>query len=156
MNLSAELFKTGLLSAAVLTSISWKDASVFNAGLWRIGNDCAIFRVLRPPYKWRLLRYGAQTSNLLPFLGRNWNRRVMKRQGLVIFAGGPPRDSVPAFDSDGPLPVGVVFFHSFPFMGVMLFPSPVLGNASGESGVLLVPLSPFSPLLPSLLPLSLS
>ena len=87
--------------------------------------------------------------------GRNWNPRVMKRQGLVVFAGGTPRDSRPAFGSDGPLPVGVMFFPSFPFMGVMLFPSPVLGNASGESGVLLVPLSPFSPLLPSLLPLSL-
>ena len=80
---------------------------------------------------------------------------MMKRQGLVVFAGGPPRDSRPAFGSDGPLPVGVVFFPSFPFMGVMLFPSPMLGNAPGESGVLLVPLSPFSPLLPSLLPLSL-
>ena len=50
MALSVELFKTGLLSAVVLTS--WKDAGVFNAGLWRIGNDCEIFRVLRPPYKW--------------------------------------------------------------------------------------------------------
>ena len=49
--------------------------------------------------------------------------------------------------SDGPLPVGVVFFPSLPFMGVMLFPSFVLGNASGGSGVFLVPLSPFSPLL---------
>ena len=29
-----------------LTSTSWKDASAINAGLWRIGNDCAIFRVL--------------------------------------------------------------------------------------------------------------
>ena len=80
---------------------------------------------------------------------------MMKRQGLVIFAGGSPRDFGPAFGSDGPLPVGVVFLPSFPFMGVMLFPSPVLGNASGESGVLLVKLYPFSPLLPSLLPLSL-
>ena len=43
--------------------------------------------------------------------------------------------------------MGVVFFPSFPFMRVMLFPSFVLGNASGESGVLLVPLSPFSPIL---------
>ena len=43
--------------------------------------------------------------------------------------------------------MGVVFFPSFPFIGVMLFPSFVLGNASGESSVLLVPLSPFSPLL---------
>ena len=80
----------------------------------------------------------------------------MKRQGLVVFVGGLPRDSVLAFGFDGPLPVGVVFFPSFPFMGVMLFPILVLRNASGESGVLLVPLSPFSPLLPSLLPLSLS
>ena len=80
---------------------------------------------------------------------------MMKRQGLVVFAGGPSRDSGPTFGSDGPLPVRVVFFPSFPFMGVMLFPSLVLGNASGESGVNLVPLSPFSPLLPSLFPLSL-
>ena len=84
---------------------------------------------------------------------------MMKRQGFVVFPGGPLRDSGLAFGFDGPLPVGVVFFPSFPFMGVMLFPSPVLGNASGEGGVLkeelLVPLSPFSPLLPSLLPLSL-
>ena len=43
--------------------------------------------------------------------------------------------------------MGVVFFPSFPFMGVMLFHSFVLWNASGGSGVLLVPLSPFSPLL---------
>ena len=72
---------------------------------------------------------------------------MMKRQGLVVFSWGPPRDYVLAFGSDGPLPVGVVFFPSFPFMEVMLFPSSVLGNASGESGVLLVPFSPFSPLL---------
>ena len=38
--------------------------------------------------------------------------------------------------------MGVVFFLScLPFMGVMLFPSFVLGNASGEGGALLVPLS---------------
>ena len=72
---------------------------------------------------------------------------MMKRQGLVVFSGGPPRDSGPAFGSDGPLPVGVVFFPSFPFMRVMLFPSSMLENAYGKSGVLLVPLSPFSPLL---------
>ena len=93
--------------------------------LWRIGTDCAIFRVLRPPYKLRLLCNGAHASNLLSFLGRNWNPRVMKRQGLVVFAGGPPRDPGPAFGSDGPLHVGVVFFPSSPFMGVMLFPNPV-------------------------------
>ena len=87
--------------------------------------------------------------NLLPFLGHNWNPCVMKHQGLVIFTGGPPRHSGPGFGSDGPLPVGVVFFPSFSFMGVMLFPSFVLGNAFGESGVLLVPLSTFSHLLSS-------
>ena len=43
--------------------------------------------------------------------------------------------------------MGVVFFPSFPFMGVLLFPSFVLGNEYGESGVFLVPLSLFSPLL---------
>ena len=83
----------------------------------------------------------------------------MKRQGLILFAGGPPRDPGLAFGSDGSLPVGVVFFPSSHFMGVMLFPSPVLGNASGEGGVLkeelLVSLSPFSPLLPSLISHSL-
>ena len=40
-----------------------------------------------------------------------------------------------------------MFFPSFPFVGVMLFPSFVLGNASGEGGTFLVSLSLFSPLL---------
>ena len=43
--------------------------------------------------------------------------------------------------------MGVVFFPSLPFMGVMLFPSFVLGNVSGAGGALLVPLSLFSILL---------
>ena len=90
-------------------------------GLWRIGTDCTIFRVLRIPYKLRLLCNGAHALNLLPLLGRNWNPRVMKRQGLVVFVGGSPGDPGPAFGSDGPLLVGVVFFPSSPFMGVMLF-----------------------------------
>ena len=124
-------------------------------GLWRIGNDYANFQVLRPPYKLRLLCKGAHASNLLPFLSRNWDLRGTMRQGLVVFTGGPPGDPRMAFGSYGPLFVRVVFFPSSPFMRVMLFPSPVLGNASGESGVLLVPLSPFSHLLPSFLPLSL-
>ena len=94
-------------------------------GLWRIGTDCAIFRVLRPPYKLRLLCNGAHALNLLPFLGRNWNQRMMKRQGLAIFTGGSSGDPRMAFGSDGPLLVGVVFFPSSPFMGVMLFLSPV-------------------------------
>ena len=39
----------------------------------------------------------------------------------------------------------VVFFPScLPFMGVILFPSFVLGNASGEGGASLVSFSPFS------------
>ena len=94
-------------------------------GLWRIGTYCAIFRVLRLSYKMRLLCNGAHASNLLPFLGCNWNPRVIKRQGLVVFAGGPPGDPRLAFGSDGPLLVGVVFFPSSPFMGIMFFPSSV-------------------------------
>ena len=43
--------------------------------------------------------------------------------------------------------MGVVFFPSLPFMGVMLFPSFVLGNASREGGTFLVLLSLFSILL---------
>ena len=50
---------------------------------------------------------------------------MMKRQGLVVFVGGPPRDPRSAFGSDSPPNVGVVFFPSSLFMGVMLFPSPV-------------------------------
>ena len=69
--------------------------SVINAGSWRIGNDCAIFRMLWPPYKWRHPRYGAHTSNLLPFLGVT---RLRKRQGLTVFARGLPKDS-----SSGPM-----------------------------------------------------
>ena len=44
--------------------------------------------------------------------------------------------------------MGVVFFPScLPFMGVMLFPSLALGNASGEGGASLVLLSLFYVLL---------
>ena len=39
--------------------------------------------------------------------------------------------------------MGVVFFPSLPFMGVMLFPSFVLGNAFGEGGAPLASFSPF-------------
>ena len=53
--------------------------------------------------------------------------------------------------------MGVVFFPSLPFMGVMLFPSFMLGNVSGEGGAFLVMLSLFPillclPLLSSLSP----
>ena len=51
------------------------------------------------------------------------------------------------FSFVGPLPVGVVFFPSLPFMGVVLFPSFVLGNASGDGGTFLVSFSLFSILL---------
>ena len=79
----------------------------------------------------------------------------MKCQCLVVFAGDPPGDSVSV-----PMdlwPVGVVFFSSLPSMGVVLFPSFVLGDASGEGGTLFVPLFLFSLLLPLslLLPISL-
>ena len=51
------------------------------------------------------------------------------------------------FSFVGPLPVGVVFFPSLPFMGVMLSPSFMLGDVSGEGGTFLVSLSLSSPLL---------
>ena len=40
-----------------------------------------------------------------------------------------------------------MFFPSFPFVGVMLFPSLVVGNASVEGGTFLVSLSLFFPLV---------
>ena len=81
--------------------------------------------MLWPSYKLQLLCNGAHASNLLPFLGRNWNMRRTKRQGLAVFTGGPPGDPGMAFGFNSPLFVGVVFFPSSPFMGVVLFPSPV-------------------------------
>ena len=69
----------------------------------------------------------------------------MKRRSLVVFAGDPPGGFW--FSFVGPLPIGVVFFPSLPFMGVVLSPSFVLGDVSGEGGTLLVSLSLFSPLL---------
>ena len=74
---------------------------------------------------------------------------VMKCQGLVVFAGDPPGDSV--LVPMDLLPVGVVFFPSLLFMGVVLFPSFVLGNTSGEGGTFFVSLFLFSP--PLFLPL---
>ena len=69
----------------------------------------------------------------------------MKRQGWVVFAGDSPGNSV-SVPMDL-LPMGVVFFPSLPFMGVVLFPIFVVGDASGEGGTFLVSLSLFSPLL---------
>ena len=80
------------------------------------------------------------------------NLRGMKFRSLIVSAGGSSEDSGSAFI--GSLLVGVVFFPScLPFMGVMLFPSSMLGNASGGGGASLVPLSPFYVFL-SLSPLS--
>ena len=78
--------------------------------------------------------FGAQLEFVLDEASRLSHLRRGSTQGFLL-------------GSDAPLPVGVVFFPSLPFMGVMLFPSFVLGNASRESDVLLVPLSPFSPIL---------
>ena len=85
--------------------------------------------------------------SLLPLLGRNWFLHLKRRRGWVAFVGELPRDSGMAFVSDYHLPIGVMFFPSLPFVGVMLFPSFVLGNASREGGTFLVSLSLFSPLL---------
>ena len=72
----------------------------------------------------------------------------MKRQGLVVFAGDSLGDLVLVLMDL--LPMGLVFFPSFPYMGAMLFPSFVLGNAFGEGGTLFVQFFLFS-----LIPLSL-
>ena len=48
---------------------------------------------------------------------------MMKRQGLVITAGGLSGDRESMFGVDGLLLVGVVFFPSSSFLGVVLFPS---------------------------------
>ena len=82
--------------------------------------------------------------SLLPLLGRNWFLRLKK---CHAFAGEPPRNSGTAFVPDYHLPIGVMFFPSLPFVGVMLLSSFMLGNASGEDSIFLVSLSLFSPLL---------
>ena len=64
----------------------------------------------------------------------------MKRRGLVVFAGDPPGILVQFRLISA---CGNCVFPSLPFMGVMLFLSFVLGNASGEGGTFLVPLSLF-------------
>ena len=48
---------------------------------------------------------------------------MMKRQGLVIIAGGLPEDRELTFGSNGLLLVKVVFFPSSSLVGVMMFPS---------------------------------
>ena len=46
---------------------------------------------------------------------------MMKRQGLVIIAGGLSGDRELTFGFDGLLLVGVVFFPSSSLVGVMVF-----------------------------------
>ena len=60
----------------------------------------------------------------------------MKRHGSIVFAGDPSGGyvSVPM----DLLSMGVVFFPSLPFMGVVLSLSFVLGDASGEGDTFLV------------------
>ena len=48
---------------------------------------------------------------------------MMKRQGLVVIAGGLPGDRELTFGSDCLLLVEVVFFPNSSLVGVMLFPS---------------------------------
>ena len=50
---------------------------------------------------------------------------MMKRQSLVVAAGGVPGDPELTFCSDGPPLIGVVFVPSFSLVGVMLFPNSV-------------------------------
>ena len=49
--------------------------------------------------------------------------RMIKRQGLVIIAGGMSCDRELMFGSNGLLLIGVVFLPSSSLVGVMLFPS---------------------------------
>ena len=56
------------------------------------------------------------------------NLRGTQFRSLNVSAGGSSEGSGSALLD---LLVGVVFFPSLPFMGVMLFPSFVLGNTSG-------------------------
>ena len=65
----------------------------------------------------------------------------MSRRSLVVFAEDPSKDLESALLSF--YMWEVVFFPSLPFMGVMLFPSSVLGNAPGENGASLALLSLF-------------
>ena len=95
-----------------------------------------------------------------PFLSR-WMK--FARDGCSAAFGGVPLK--PLDQLFGTLSVGVVFFPSLPFMGVMLFPSFWLGNACGEGGASFALLSlflslsssssSFLPLLFSFLPLFL-
>ena len=61
-----------------------------------------------------------QTSS---FLWQNRSSRMMRCQGLVVFAGRLSNDRRLTFGFDGLPLVGVVFFPSSSLVGVVLFPN---------------------------------
>ena len=69
-----------------------KDASVFNADLWRIWNDWVNFRVLWPPYKWRFCCSVTHILEILPFMVCKSNLCGMKFRSLIVSAGGSSED----------------------------------------------------------------
>ena len=85
---------------AIRLLIFWKDASVFNVDSWRIGNDCANFRVLWPSYKWRLHCYGVYTSDIL--LELLWHEPESKG-GASVLQLLMPRLVFPSLDITPPL-----------------------------------------------------
>ena len=76
-----------------MTFNSRKDAYVINADLWRIWNDCANFRVLRPPYKWRFCCSVTHILEILPFMAGVSNLREIEFRSLIISAGSSSEDS---------------------------------------------------------------
>ena len=75
-----------------MTFNSRKDASVFNADLWRIWNDSANFRVLWPPYKWRFFCSVTHILEILSFMVCKSNSRGMEFRNLIVSAGGSSED----------------------------------------------------------------
>ena len=72
---------------------SRKGAHVINVDLWRIWNDCANFRALRPPYKWRFCCSVTHILVILPFMVGVSNLREMEFRSLNISAGSSSEDS---------------------------------------------------------------
>ena len=71
---------------------SRKGAHVINADLWRIWNDCAKFRALRPPYKWQFCCSVTHILEILPFMVGVSNLREMEFRSLNISAGSSSKD----------------------------------------------------------------
>ena len=72
---------------------SRKDANVINADLWRIWNDCANFRVLWLPYKWRSCCSVTHILEIQPLVVGVSNLREMEFRILVISARSSSEDS---------------------------------------------------------------